>query len=127
MRISKAFWDELVAHARDEAPNECCGVARLADGRVEEVFRGRNERASPYAFDLDFESLKRANDLDEQGTAVAVYHSHVRSDAEPSEQDRNVVNYPHWLYLIVSLKGDPHVRAWRVVNGHFEEENLELE
>ena len=29
--------------------------------------------------------------------------------------------------LIVSLKGDPHVRAWRVVNGHFEEEDLELE
>ena len=40
--ISKANWDELIAHARDEAPNECCGYARLSNGRVEAVFRGVN-------------------------------------------------------------------------------------
>ena len=25
VRISRAHWDELVAHAREDAPNECCG------------------------------------------------------------------------------------------------------
>ena len=53
MRISRAHLDELIAHARDEAPNECCGYARATDGRVEEVYRGENTRHSPYGFDLD--------------------------------------------------------------------------
>jgi [CysO sulfur-carrier protein]-S-L-cysteine hydrolase len=125
--ISRANWDELIAHARAEAPNECCGYARLSDGRVEDVFRGQNTRLSPYGFDLDGPSLLAANELDADGHGVAVYHSHPRSPAEPSEQDRNLAQYPHWIYLIVSLADDPHVRAWRIVDGRVEEEALEVD
>ena len=124
--ISRANWDELIAHASEEAPNECCGYARLSDGRVEEVFRGQNTRLSPYGFDLDGPSLLAANELDADGHGVAVYHSHPRSPAEPSEQDRNLAQYPHWIYLIVSLANEPHVRAWRIVDGRVEEETLEV-
>ena len=124
--ISRANWDELIAHAREEAPNECCGYARLDDGRVAEVFRGQNTRLSPYGFDLDGPSLLAANELDAEGHGVAVYHSHPRSPAEPSEQDRNLAQYPHWVYLIVSLKDEPHVRAWRIVDGRVEEETLDV-
>jgi proteasome lid subunit RPN8/RPN11 len=126
MRISRTDWDELIAHARDEAPNECCGYARVSDGRVDEVVRGQNTRLSPYGFDLDGPSLLAANELDAGGYGVAVYHSHPRSPAEPSEQDRNLAQYPHWIYLIVSLAGDPHVRAWRIVDGQVAEEPLEV-
>ena len=45
VRISRADWDELVAHAREEAPNECCGYLRAREGVVEEVFRAVNKRA----------------------------------------------------------------------------------
>ena len=127
MVISRANWDELIAHARDEAPNECCGYARLSNGRVEEVFRGQNTRLSPYGFVLDGPSLIAANQLDEEGHGVAVYHSHPRSGAVPSEQDRNVAQYPHWIYLIVSLAGEPHVRAWWIVEGDVREEPIELD
>ena len=127
VRISRADFDELVAHAREEAPNECCGYARVSDGRVEEVFRGENTRHSPYGFDLDPRSLLAANDLDGKGLGVAVYHSHPRSPAEPSEQDRNLAQYPHWTYLIVSLAGEPEIRAWTIVDGRVEEESLEVE
>jgi [CysO sulfur-carrier protein]-S-L-cysteine hydrolase len=126
VRISQADWDELIAHARAEAPNECCGYARLADGRVDAVFRGQNTRLSPYGFDLDGPSLLAANELDAEGHGVAVYHSHPRSPAEPSEQDKNLAQYPHWVYLIVSLEGEPHVRAWRIVDGRVAEETLEV-
>jgi proteasome lid subunit RPN8/RPN11 len=126
VRISKANWHELIAHAREEAPNECCGYARLSDGDVDEVFRGRNTRLSPYGFDLDGPSLLAANELDAEGHGVAVYHSHPRSPAEPSEQDRNLAQYPHWIYLIVSLADEPHVRAWRIVDGRVEEETLDV-
>ena len=127
MLISRADWDELIAHAREEAPNECCGYARLDDGRVAQVFRGQNTRLSPYGFDLDGPSLLAANELDADGHGVAVYHSHPRSPAEPSEQDRNLAQYPHWVYLIVSLQDDPHVRAWRIVDGDVAEEKLEVD
>lgn len=127
MRISRADFDELVAHAREEAPNECCGYARVNDGRVEEVFRGENTRHSPYGFDLDPGSLLAANELDGDGFGVAVYHSHPRSPAEPSEQDRNLAQYPHWTYLIISLAAEPEVRAWTIADGRVEEEPLEIE
>ena len=127
MRMARADWDELIAHAREEAPNECCGYARVVDGRVDQVHRGQNTRLSPYGFDLDGPSLLAANELDADGFGVAVYHSHPRSPAEPSEQDRNLAHYPHWTYLIVSLAGEPHVRAWRIDDGRVEEQALEVE
>ena len=59
---------------------------------------------------------------------MAVYHSHPRSPAEPSQTDINIAMYPHWLYLIVSLAGEqPEVRAWRIVDGQVDEEELEVD
>jgi proteasome lid subunit RPN8/RPN11 len=127
MVISQADWDALVAHARDDAPNECCGYARMTDGHVEEVFRSRNLRASPYGYELDPASLLAANQLDDDGFGVAIYHSHPRSEAEPSQTDINLAHYPHWRYLIVSLAGDPVVRAWLIADGHVEEEDVVVE
>jgi [CysO sulfur-carrier protein]-S-L-cysteine hydrolase len=127
MVISQGDWDTMVEHARAEAPNECCGYARMDDGRVEEVVRSRNLRASPYGYELDPQSLLAANDLDDEGHGVAIYHSHPRSAAEPSQTDINLAHYPHWLYLIVSLAGEPEVRAWRIEDGRVEEEDVVVE
>jgi proteasome lid subunit RPN8/RPN11 len=126
MVISRVDRDALVAHARDEAPNECCGYARMTDGRVEAVFRSTNLRASPYGYELDPQSLLAANDLDDDGFGVVIYHSHPRSAAEPSQTDINLAHYPHWRYVIVSLAGDPEVRAWRIADGRVEEEPVDV-
>src|SRR5207237_8485359 len=101
--------------------------ARLGSGRVEEVFRATNQRAAPYGYDLDGKSLLAANALDEEGFEVAIYHSHPRSAAEPSQTDRNLAFYPHWRYVIVSLDGEPSVRAWRIADGRVEEEDIAVE
>ena len=127
MRMTKAQWDELVAHASDDAPNECCGYLRMENGSVAETFRSRNLRASPYGYELDPQSLFAANDLDDDGHGVGIYHSHPRSPAEPSQTDINLAHYPHWLYLIVSLAGEPEVRAWRIGDGRVEEEPIVVE
>jgi len=125
--MSTAQWDALVEHAREDAPNECCGYMRAADGAVEEVLRSQNLRASPYGYELDAKSLLAANDLDEEGHEVAIYHSHPRSPAEPSQTDINLAHYPHWTYLIVSLAGEsPDVRAWKIANGHVSEEPIDV-
>ena len=127
VRISRAHWDELVAHARDEAPNECCGYLRASNGAVEEVVRSQNMRSSPYGYELDPKSLLAANELDDEGHEVGIYHSHPRSAAEPSQTDINLAHYPHWVYLIVSLADqDPVVRAWRIADGRVDEEELEV-
>jgi [CysO sulfur-carrier protein]-S-L-cysteine hydrolase len=127
VRISRADWDELVAHAREDAPNECCGYLRARDGVVEEVFRAVNKRASPYGYEFEFEALRASNELDDDGFEVGIYHSHPKSPAEPSQTDINLAHYPHWRYLIVSLAGEPEVRVWRIANGKVEEEPLDVE
>jgi proteasome lid subunit RPN8/RPN11 len=115
----------LVAHAREEAPDECCGYMRLTDGAVEQVTRAENVHHAPTRFELDAKSLLAANELDDQGFDVAVYHSHPRSPAEPSQTDINVAQYPHWTYLIVSLaEAEPEVRAWRIRDRKTDEEEL---
>jgi proteasome lid subunit RPN8/RPN11 len=123
--MSRTQWDELVAHAREDAPNECCGYVRASGGVVEEVVRSENLRASPYGYELDAPSLLAANRLDDEGFEVGVYHSHPRSPAEPSQTDINLALYPHWAYLIVSLAGEqPAVRAWRIADGRVDEEEI---
>ena len=126
MRISRADWDELVAHAREEAPNECCGYLWAKDGRVEGARRAENERRSPYGYSLDHRSLFAANELDDDGFEVGIYHSHPRSPAEPSQTDINLATYPHWTHLIVSLEHEdaPAVRAWKIADGRVEEEEI---
>ena len=125
MRISRADYDELIAHAREEAPNECCGYAWGRDGNVEHVARSLNEMRSPYGFRLDAKDQLRVWKLEEEeGYEVAVYHSHPRSPAEPSQQDLNELQFPTWKYLIVSLAGEPVVRAWTIADGRAAEEEL---
>ena len=126
VRISRAHWDDLVAHARDEAPNECCGFLWMKDGAVEGVRRAENPRRSPYGYELDHRSLFAANELDDEGFEIGIYHSHPRSPAEPSQTDINLASYPHWRYLIVSLEREPVVRAWRIAHGGVEEEELDV-
>ena len=127
MRISRAHWDELVSHARDDAPNECCGYLWARDGLIQGVQRAENKRHSPYGYEFGFETLSAVNELDDEGYQVVTYHSHPRSSAEPSQTDINLANYPHWLYAIVSLEGEPHVRAWWIRDGGVEEEQLVIE
>jgi proteasome lid subunit RPN8/RPN11 len=125
--MTRAQWEQLVAHAREEAPNECCGYLRLEDGAVAEVFRAENERHSPYGYELGFEALMSANELDDQGYGVAIYHSHPRSAPEPSQTDINLAQYPAWPQLIVSLDGAASVRAWLIGDGRVREEPIEVE
>ena len=129
MVISKSDWDELVAHARESVPNECCGYARAKDGRVEQVFRGENvtETSKMYGYMLDSHSMFKAYELEEAGFDVVMYHSHPASPAEPSQTDINLASYPDWRYVIVSPTHEPHVRCWRIAEGKVEEEDVTVE
>ena len=130
MRISRALLDEIVAHARAEAPNECCGMIAAQDGAAVAVHRARNAAASPLRYEMDgMEQYKIQTEIEDGGYELgAIYHSHTRSDPEPSQTDINLAFYPDALYVIVGVKGEaPDVRAWRIVDGAVSEAALEVQ
>jgi len=133
MRIARSMLDQIVAQARDEAPNECCGIVGSRDGRAVALFKARNEKASPLAYNIDGRDLQRIYDeLDAGDLDVGIiYHSHTRSDPEPSQTDINLASpfFPDVVYLIVGVK-DPErddIRAWRIRDGKVSGAELEVE
>jgi proteasome lid subunit RPN8/RPN11 len=131
MRISRALLDQIVAHARDDVPNECCGIVATENGGAVKVFRATNAEASPVRYSLDpREQYRITMEIDDQGWELgAIYHSHTRSEAYPSQTDVNLAFYPDALYLIVSLRkpDEPEVRAFRIAEERIEEVALSIE
>ena len=130
MRISRELLDDVIAHAREDAPNECCGMIASSDGEAVAVHRARNTAASPFRYEMDgMEQYRIQTEIDDAGHELgAIYHSHTRSAPEPSQTDINLAFYPEALYVIVGLKSpEPDVRAWRIVDGQVSEASLEIE
>src|SRR5918999_2495467 len=120
MRISRTLLDEMIAHARADAPNECCGMIASRDGEAVAVHRATNAAASPLRYEIEGrEQLKFMDAIEDAGLDLgAIYHSHTRSAPEPSQTDINLAFYPDALYVIVGLKSaEPDIRAWRIVGG----------
>ena len=130
MRISRALLDEVIAHARAEAPNECVGMLASRNGEAVAVHRAANKAASPLRYEIDgMEQYRIQTEIEDAGLDLgAIYHSHTRSAPEPSQTDINLAFYPDALYVIVGLKSaEPDVRAWRIVDGQVSEASLEIE
>ena len=130
MRISQALLDEIVDHARADAPNECCGMIAAVDGRAVEVHRATNAAASPLRYELDgMEQYRIQSAIEDAGhTLGAIYHSHTRSAPYPSQTDINLAFYPESLYVIVGVAGpDAEVRAFTIVDGQVAEAELVVE
>lgn len=99
-------------------------------GRAVKVFRATNAEASPVRYGLDpREQYQIMTEIDRSGwTLGAIYHSHTRSPAYPSQTDVNLAFYPDALYLIVSLEDPerPDLRAFRIVDQKIDEVALEV-
>ena len=129
MRIPRALYDEIVAHALEDAPNECCGMIAARDGEAVEVHRATNTAASPFRYELDgMEQYRIQTAIEDAGLDLgAIYHSHTRSEPVPSQTDINLASYPDSLYVIVGVKdAEPDVRAWRIADGRYDEAPLEV-
>ncbi|HSS33565.1 MAG TPA: M67 family metallopeptidase [Solirubrobacterales bacterium] len=117
MRIAQGLIDEMVAHAREDLPNECCGMIGGRDGEATEVVRVVNSAVSPLRYEMDpqgqFNALKSIEDGGNE--LLAIYHSHTKSAAYPSQTDVNqAVAWPEQIYVIVSLADEevPDVKAY---------------
>jgi len=145
LRLPTALVEEMIAHSREELPNEACGMVHALDGGSMTLHRVTNAAASPYRYDMaPLEMLKLERLRDERGEALfAIYHSHVASEAWPSPTDVRMAfwppgemdgrpMYPDAYYVLVSLAEQPaDVRAFRIRPGAsvaecIEEEPLEV-
>jgi len=132
MRIPKQMYDEMLEHARAEAPNECCGLIGGRDGELTTLYRAQNSEGSPLRYNLDpRDQFRIVSEMEESGEELAaIYHSHTHSPAYPSQTDVNLAFYPDALYLIVSLvEGEEPLRGFWIErdSGKIEETGLVVE
>ena len=130
MKISRELYDQMVAHARAEAPNECCGMVASSDGEAVKVSAAENAAASPLRYEIDgAEQYRIQMQIDDAGHDLgAIYHSHTRSEPYPSQTDINLAFYPDAMYVIVGLAGEePEVRAYSIRDGQVTEAELAVQ
>ncbi len=130
MRISPGLLDQLVEHAREELPNECCGMVGGRDGVASSVYRAVNAEASPLRYGIDAaEQFRLMRRIEEGGEELSgIYHSHTKSAAYPSQTDVNLAGWPEAVYLIVSLADDePSVRGFWIRDGEIADAELSIE
>ena len=122
--------DQVLAHARRDHPDECCGVIAGVDGRATRLFEMTNAERSPTGFVFDSAEWLRVyreiDDADED--LLVVYHSHTMTEAYPSRTDvRWSTNTPGTSWLLVSTRSDEdEVRSFRIEDGVVTEEQLRI-
>jgi proteasome lid subunit RPN8/RPN11 len=129
MDIAPELLEQVLAHAREEAPNECCGVLAVEPGpplRAVRAYRAVNTAASPLRFEIDGrEVLSLIERIEAEGLELgAIYHSHTRTAPHPSQTDINfAAHWPGVQWLIVGLadRAAPEVRSFLIDDGQVRE------
>lgn len=119
LELSREQAAALVTHAREESPNECCGLLAGTNGRVKRIFRGTNVDHSPYTYMMDpkeqlvaFKEMEAA-ELD----LLGIYHSHTHTAAYPSRTDVAKAYYPDAIYVIISLMDQqPAIKGYKITD-----------
>jgi len=127
--LARTDLDGIFAHAKEEYPNECCGLLIGRGNEVSRVWRAVNVNRSPTTYRVDPRELLRFfEELDVTGEdMVGIYHSHTRSPAYPSVTDVSYARgYPRAAYLIISLadRSAPVARSFRIGDGQITEEEV---
>ena len=119
-KIPRTLVEELFAHARSRAPEECCGLLGGDGDRAAHVYPLRNVAPRPeVTYEAAPEELFEAQrGMRARGEAlVGVYHSHPRSsDPAPSRTDVRLAFYPEAFYFIIGFGegGECVLRAFRI-------------
>jgi len=120
VHLKQKHVDQIIAHAREESPQECCGlIGGSADGTARSIYRARNVAVQPLVtYEAAPEDLFLAQrTMRERGEQlIAIYHSHPRAtNPQPSQTDMRLAYYPSAVYFIVGLGSEePCVRAFRI-------------
>jgi proteasome lid subunit RPN8/RPN11 len=132
LRIAQSTYDEIVAHARRDHPDEACGVVAGPAGtdRPERFVPMLNAARSPTFYELDPADLLRLyREMDERDEEpVVIYHSHTATEAYPSRTDVSLAQEPGAHYVLVSTRepGSVEFRSYRILDGQVTEEEVDV-
>ena len=128
VRISKEIANEMVQHAREECPRECCGMLAGNDTTITKLFKIKNIAQRMDEYELDpLEQVNAFEEIDRLSLKLlGVYHSHPNHPCYPSGLDINQAFYPDTLFFIISLKDMTtfQLKAFKMYEGKVEEETI---
>ncbi|MFB6616410.1 Mov34/MPN/PAD-1 family protein [Streptomyces sp. NPDC085524] len=135
LTLTQALYDQIVEHARQDHPDEACGVVAgpAGTGRPERFIPMLNAARSPTFYEFDSKDLlklyRELDDRDEE--PVIIYHSHTATEAYPSRTDVTYANEPGAHYVLVSTAdkdglGEFQFRSYRIVDGVITEEEVQV-
>jgi len=131
--LPAALVDDLVAHARQDHPDEACGVIAGPDYASPTRFIPMiNAARSPTFYEFDSADLLRLyRDMDDRDEVPAViYHSHTATEAYPSRTDISYASEPEAHYVLVSTRetgsqeGPFELRSFHIVDGVVTEDEI---
>ena len=133
MKIPLNIINELIAQARQDAPNETCGYLLGTENgdyeaEVTEHYWMENIDHSPEHFSFSpkdqFAALRYAR---EKGLKIlANWHSHPASPSRPSQEDLRLANDPTIRYAILSLHEGVHLNSFKILNGEVVDKEVHL-
>ncbi len=112
IKLSKADYVTILAHARECVPEEACGliagVIENGDKIIKKVYVLTNIDHSNEHFSLDpKEQLAAVKDMRANGYApLGNWHSHPESPSRPSDEDKRLAYDSKASYMILSLMDD---------------------
>ncbi len=129
MKLTKALFDEIVAQAKSELPDESCGYVLGHDGIADTNFPMTNADHSPEHFSFipqeQFAAVKYARNNGLQ--VIGNWHSHPSSPSRPSEEDIRLAYDANITYFILSLADtEPVLNAFSIREGKAEKLPLEI-
>ena len=132
LTISRGLYEKIVGHARDDHPDEACGVVAGPAGsdRPVRFIHMLNAERSPtfYRFD-SAEQLKVWREMDDRDEEpIVIYHSHTATEAYPSRTDISYASEPNAHYVLVSTRDEENTefRSYRIIDGDVSEETVDI-
>jgi proteasome lid subunit RPN8/RPN11 len=132
LTLTRELYDEIIAHARRDHPDEACGVLAGASGsdRPGRFVPMLNAARSPTFYEFDsMEQLRVWREMDDRDEEpVVIYHSHTATEAHPSRTDISLAQEPGAHYVLVSTRDEHEIefRSFRIVAGEVTEEPVEI-
>jgi proteasome lid subunit RPN8/RPN11 len=128
LTITRELRDRIVAHARQDHPDEACGILAGPAGtdRPTRFIPMTNAARSPTFYEFDsteqFRVWQEMDDQDEE--PVVIYHSHTATEAYPSRTDIGLAAEPGAHYVLVSTREEDRTefRSYRIADGEVTEE-----
>ena len=129
MNMTKDVFKKLIEHAKRDAPIEACGYLASENGIVNTLIPLRNADQSEEHFSFNTtEQFKAVRNMRDSGlTTAAVYHSHPKTPARPSEEDKRLSFDSSVSNVIVSLAGTkPDIKSFRIHKQHVVAEEIKI-